>query len=150
MGILDNLLGGDAAKALGGLVEQFESGNAEQVSPQDAAAHHDAVAKHLTPEQYRQAATEAVEKLTPEQRKELGAQLAQAAKAQGKTVPQHADPSSSASIGSLLTQLKDTPGGVSSLLTAKGAKKEATTLLENPAVRTALVGVAATAAKKFL
>ena len=147
--MLENLLGGDAAKALGGIVEQFESGNGAQVSPQDAAAHHDAVAKHLTPEQYRQAATEAAEKLTPEQRKEVGTELAHAAKAQGKPVP-HADPSSSASIGSLLTQLKDTPGGMSSLLTEKGAEKEATTLLENPAVRTALVGVAATAAKKFL
>ncbi len=147
--MLENLLGGDAAKALGGLVEQFESGNAAQVSPQDAAAHHDAVAKHLTTEQYRQAATEAAEKLTPEQRQEAGTRLAQAAKAQGKSVP-HADPSSSASIGSLLTQLKDTPGGLSSLLTAQGAEKEASTLLSNAAVRTALVGVAATAAKKFL
>jgi hypothetical protein len=148
--MLENLRGGDAAKALGGLVEQFESGNAAQVSPEDAAAHHDAVAQHLTQEQYLQAATEAAEKLTPQQRQELGTELAKAAKAQGKPVPDHADPSSSASIGSMLGQLKDTPGGVSSLLTAQGAETEASTLLENPAVRTALVGVAATAAKKFL
>jgi hypothetical protein len=147
--MLENLLGGDTAKTLGGLVEQFESGNAAQVSPQDAAAHHDAVAKHLTPEQYQQAATEAADKLTPEERQEVGTHLAQAAKAQGKPVP-HGDTTSSASIGSLLTQLKDTPGGMSSLLTEKGAEKEATTLLENTAVRTALVGVATTAAKKFL
>jgi hypothetical protein len=147
--MLENLLGSEAAKAIGGLAEQFESGNAAQVSPQDAAAHHDAVAKHLTPEQYQQAATEAADKLTPDQRQEVGTQLAQAAKAQGKSVPS-GNPSSSASIGSLLTQLKDTPGGLSSLLTAQGAEKEASTLLENPAVRTALVGVAATAAKKFL
>jgi hypothetical protein len=150
MGMLGDLLGGDAAKALGGLMEQFDSGKAAQVSPQDAAAHHDAVANHLTSEQYMQAATEAAEKLTPQQRQELGDELARAAKAQGKPVPKQADPSSSASIGSALTELKDTPGGLSSLLTAQGAEKGATTLLENTAVRTALVGVAATAAKKFL
>lgn len=50
--MFERLLGGDAAKTIGGVVEQFESGNAAQVSPQDAAAHHDAVAQHLTPEQY--------------------------------------------------------------------------------------------------
>ncbi len=153
--MLENLLGGDAAKALGGLVEQFESGNGAQVSPQDAAAHHDAVAKHLTSEQYLQAATEAADKLTPQQREELGTELAKAAKSQGHDVDATVanaggDPSSSASIGAVLTQLKDTPGGLSSLLTAQGAEKEASTLLSNTAVRTALVGVAATAAKKFL
>jgi enamine deaminase RidA (YjgF/YER057c/UK114 family) len=153
--MFEQLLGGDAGKAISGIVEQFESGNAAQVSPEDAAAHHDAVAQHVTTEQYQQAATETAEKMTPEQRAELGPKLATAAKAQGHdvdaTLAKHGgDPTSSASIGSLLTSLKDTPGGMSTLLTEKGAEKEAETLLQNPAVRTALVGVAATAAKKFL
>ena len=65
---LENLLGGDMAKSLSGLIQQFESGNAHAVSSADVAAHHDAVAKHLSPQQYEQAAIDAASKLTPEQR----------------------------------------------------------------------------------
>jgi hypothetical protein len=148
---LSDLLGSDAAKAVGGLVEQFEQGQAHQVSPQDAAAHHDAVAQHLTPQQYEQAAKDAVEKLTPDQREELGKQLTAAAKAQGHDVdamlaPHGGNPSSPGGLGALMSALQGTPGGISGLLSTKGAES----LVENQAVRSALVGVAATAAKKFL
>jgi len=151
VGGLADLLGGDAAKAIGGLVEQFEQGQAHQVSPQDAAAHHDAVAQHLTPERYEQAAKDAVEKLTPDQREELGKQLTAAAKAQGHDVdamlaPHGGKASSPGGLGALMSALQGTPGGMSSLLSAQGAES----LVENQAVRSALVGVAAMAAKKFL
>jgi acyl-CoA reductase-like NAD-dependent aldehyde dehydrogenase len=151
MGMLDQLLGGDAAKQIGSLIQQFESGNAHQVSQEEAVAHHDAVAKHLSKEDYEHAATQAAEKLTPEQRKEAGKKLAEAAKQQGHDVDsllaQHGgDPSSSASIGKLLTALQGTPGGMGSLLSTGGLES----LAGNAAVRSALVGVAAMAAKKLL
>jgi len=81
VGGLEGLLGGQAANALGGMIQQFEAGQAHQVSPEDAAAHHDAVAQHLSPEAYKQAATEAASKMTPEQRQEVGPKLAEAARA---------------------------------------------------------------------
>ena len=150
--MLENLLGGDAAKALGGLVEQFESGNAAQVSPQDAAAHHDAVAQapddRAIPAGGDRGRRQA-RRPSSGRRPGLGSRRRRRPRADIDVLARR-DPSSSASIGSLLTQLKDTPGGLSSLLTAQGAEKEASTLLSNAAVRTALVGVAATAAKKFL
>ncbi|HST26677.1 MAG TPA: hypothetical protein VLJ76_11885 [Gaiellaceae bacterium] len=151
MGGLEGLLGGEAGKVIGGLVQQFEAGQAHQVTPEDAAAHHDAVAQHLSPEQYRQAATEAAQKMTPEQRQELGTKLADAAKAQGHDVNQvlapHAGNASSAGgIGALMSALQSSPGGITSLLSAGGAES----LLKNTAVRSALIGVAAMAAKKFV
>lgn len=151
MGMLEQLLGGDAAKTIGGLVQQFEGGTAHQVSPEDAAAHHDAVAQHLSPEQYKQAATEAAAKLTPEQRQEVGTKLAEVAKNQGHDVnamlaPHGGDATSAGGIGQLLSTLQSSPGGLTGLLSAGGAMS----LLGNAAVRTALIGVAAMAAKKFL
>jgi hypothetical protein len=150
VGGLEGLLGGQASKALGGLIQQFEAGQAHQVSPEDAAAHHDAVAQHLSPEEYKQAATEAASQMTPEQRQEAGARLAEAAKAQGHDVgsllaPHGGNASSPGGIGQLLSALQSSPGGVSGVLSGGGAMS----LLSNSAVRTALIGVAATAAKKF-
>jgi hypothetical protein len=147
---LEQLLGGDLAKSLGGLIQQFEAGSAHEVSPEDAAAHHDAVAKQLSPEDYKQVATEAAKQLTPEQRQELGPKLAEAAKAQGHDVDamlaEHGGDSTSAGgIGKLLSALQASPGGVTGLLSTGGAMS----LLGNAAIRSALVGVAAMAAKKL-
>jgi len=151
MSFLDDLIGKDAATNVGQLIEQFESGNAHEVAPEQAAAHHDAVAKNLSPEDYQRAAKEAVEKLTPEQRQELGQELTKAAKDQGHDVDKmladhHGDPSSSEALGKLFGALQGTPGGMTSLLSTDGAK----TLFENQAFRSALVGVGAMAAKKLL
>lgn len=142
---LENLLGGDLGKSIGGLIQQFESGSADQVSPEDAAAHHDAVAKHLTPEQYEQAAIEAAGKLTPAQRKDLAEKLTHAAKTQGKDVAapaahEDAQAPSADSVGKLLAGLQGS-GGLTNI---------AGDLLGNPTVRSALVGVASSAAKKYL
>jgi hypothetical protein len=148
---LENLLGGDLAKSLDGMIEQFESGTAHEVPAEQAAAHHDAVAKNMSPEDYADAAKQAADKLTPEQRQELGPKLARAAKDQGHDVDgmlaKHGgDPTSSEAIAKLFQALQGTPGGMTSLLSTDGAKS----LLENPAFRSALVGVGAMAAKKFL
>ena len=146
MSFLNDILGGDAAKQVGQLVEQFESGNAHEVSPQDAAAHHDAVAQNLSPQDYEQAAVEAMNKLSPEQRKEVAEKLTEAAKTAGREVqapaakPGGAEAPSADSLGKLMSQL-ETSGGITSL---------AGDLLGNPTVRSALVGVAGTAAKKLL
>ena len=141
MGGLEGLLGGDLAKSLGGLIEQFEGGTAHQVSPADAAAHHDAVAQHLSPKDYEQAAIAAASKLTPGQRKELAAQLTGAAKSKGHAVPAAAETDTSADgVGKLMAGLQSS-GGLTSV--AEG-------LLGNPTVRSALVGVASSAAKNLL
>jgi hypothetical protein len=140
---LEGLLGGDLAKSLGGLIEQFEGGNAHQVAPADAAAHHDAVAKHLSAQDYERAAIDAASKLTPEQRKELAAELTKAAGAKGHTeaaAPHPAEAPSADAVGKLMAGLQGS-GGLTSV--AEG-------LLGNPTVRTALVGVATSAAKKLL
>lgn len=139
---LENLLGGDLGKTIGGLIQQVEGGTAHAVSPQDAAAHHDAVAAHLSPKDYEQAAVDAASKLTPEQRKELAEQLTHVATAQG-----HAQAAAKAkqdptpdSLGQLLGALQGS-GGITNL---------AGELLGNATVRSALVGVATSAAKRVL
>src|SRR5215471_12460668 len=40
MSFLDDLIGKDAATNVGQLIEQFESGNAHEVAPEQAADHH--------------------------------------------------------------------------------------------------------------
>jgi hypothetical protein len=151
MGMLDQLLGGDAAERFGSLIQQFEGGTAHEVSHEDAAAHHDEIAKHLSKDDYAQAAQEAAQKLTPEQRKELGPKLAEAAKAQGHDVdktlaPHGGDPTSSQAIGKLLSALQGNPGGIGALVSSGGLQS----LAGNAAFRSALVGVAAMAAKRLL
>src|SRR5712692_604307 len=133
--MLDQLLGPDAAQRFGALIQQFEGGTAHEVSEEDAAAHHDAIAKHLTPEDYKHAATEAARKLTPEQRQELGPKLAEAAKGQGHDVnamlADHGGDSTSAEgIGKLLSTLQGSTGGLTGLLSGGGAMR----LLGNQAV----------------
>jgi hypothetical protein len=151
VGGLEGLFGGDLAKSLGGLIEQFEGGSAHQVPAADAAAHHDAVAKKLSPQDYEKAAIDAASKLTPEQRKEVAAKLTEAAKSQGQghtvaaATARHHDSSSAEALGKLMGVLQNQPGGVSGLLSG-GASE----LLGNAAVRSALVGVAASAAKSLL
>jgi hypothetical protein len=151
MSFLDDVIGKDAAKQVGQLIEQFEGGTAHEVAPEEAAAHHDKVAKHLSKDDYADAAKQAAEQLTPAQRQELGPKLAQAAKEQGHDVDgmlaEHdGDPTSSEAIAKLFQALQGAPGGMSSLLSTDGAKS----LLENQAFRSALVGVGAMAAKKLL
>jgi hypothetical protein len=144
MGGLEELFGGDLAKSLGGLIEQFEGGTAHQVSGEDAVAHHDAVAKRLSPKDYEQAAIDAAAKLTPAQRKELAAKLTEVAQQKGHPVaaaPQHGNEAPSAdAVGKLMAGLQGS-GGLTSV--AEG-------LLGNPTVRSALVGVATSAAKRLL
>jgi hypothetical protein len=149
--MLDQLLGGNASQRFGALIQQFEGGSAHEVSAQDAVAHHDEIAKHLSPDDYKAAATEAAKQLTPEQRQELGPKLAEAAKGQGHDVtamlaPHGGDATSAGGIGQLLSALQGSPGGMTGLLSTGGAMS----LLGNTAVRSALVGVAATAAKKLI
>jgi hypothetical protein len=89
--------------------------------------------------------------MTPQQRAELGPKLAEAAKAQGHDVDgllsEHGgDATSAGGIGKLMSALQSSPGGVTGLLSTGGAEKA----LESPAVRSALLGVATTAAKKLL
>ncbi len=151
MGMLDQLLGGDAAGTFESLIRQFESGTAHEVSHEDAAAHHDRIAKHLSTDDYARAATEAAQRLTPEERRELGPKLAEAARAQGHdvdaTLAEHGgDATSSDAIGKLLTALQANPGGIGALVSSGGLQS----LVGNAAFRTALVGVAAMAAKKLL
>ncbi len=141
---LENLLGGDLGKTLGGLIQQFESGTAHQVSPEDAVAHHDAVAKHLSRKDYEQAAIDAAGKLTPEQRKELVEKLTDAARAKGHDVPAPATKSSEAPSAEVVGQLMGALHG------SGGLTNVAEGLLGNPTVRSALVGVATSAAKRFL
>ena len=151
MGGLEGLLGGDLAKSLGGLIQQFEGGTAHQVPAADAAAHHDAVAQHLSAQEYEKAAIDAASKLTPEQRKEVAAKLTEAATSQGHGAAvaaasaQHSDPASAEGLGKLMGVLQGQPGGVTGLLSGGAGE-----LLGNAAVRSALVGVAASAAKSLL
>lgn len=140
---LEQLLGGDLAKSLGGLMQQFEAGSAHEVSPQAAAAHHDAVAEHLSAQDYERAAIEAASKLTPAQRKELATKLTQAAKSGGRDIgaagakADAEEAPSAETVGQLMGALQGS-GGITSI--AEG-------LLGNPTVRSALVGVATSAAK---
>ncbi len=87
MGFLDELMGDSGRQQqLNDFVQRVEQGAPhEGFSESEALEHHEQVAAQLSPDEYRQAAEEAVGRLSPQERLSLGQQLVSQVRGQAST-----------------------------------------------------------------
>ena len=127
MGLTDNLQDSGRRGQIEDFVKRYDQGQPwEGISDREAVQRHDEVASQLNDAEYEQSAQEAFQQLPPEQRREAARSLQQ-----GET---------------------DDPGELARATTR--ARREQPDLLKdlmgNPALKGAVAGIAANAAKPFL
>jgi hypothetical protein len=117
MGILDELLaGGQRQKEYSEFVDRYEQGRpSEGYSDQEVLKRYGEVSHAVPPDQYTQAAQEALTKLSPEERAEFVKMLQDRAAARGVSLPGKVAPEPK-ELGQVLTDLHKTPGQLRDML----------------------------------
>ena len=149
MGILDELLtGGQRQKDYKDFVNRYEQGDpSEGYSDQEVLRRYGEVSHAVRPDQYAQAAQEALGKLSPEERAEFLKMLQERAAARGVTLPGKVAPDPK-DLGQVLTDLHEKPGQLRDILgPAGGALSE---ILASPQARAVLAGIAAMVVKRVM
>ena len=113
MGILDELLGGgQTQKNYRDFINRYEQGApSEGCSDQEVLERYGEVSHAVPPDQYAQAAQEALAKLSPEERAAFLKMLLERAAAKGVTLPRQMGPEPK-ELGEVLTDLHEKPGSV--------------------------------------
>src|ERR1700758_5686728 len=106
MGILDELLtGGQRQKEYGDFVKRYEQGDpSEGYSDQEVLKRYGEVSHAVSPDQYAQAAQEALSKLSPEERAAFVKMLQDRAATRGVRLPRQVAPEPK-DLGQVLTDL---------------------------------------------
>ncbi|CAA9529514.1 MAG: hypothetical protein AVDCRST_MAG79-785 [uncultured Thermoleophilia bacterium] len=88
MGLLDNILGsGGDRQGLDDFVNRYEQGAPyDGISDDEALSQHDRFAQHLSDDEYREHAEQAVSRLGPDEQQQLGSFLSGRAQQQGVDV----------------------------------------------------------------
>jgi len=159
MGILDELLGGgQRQKEYKDFVDRYERGNpSEGYSDKEVLERYGDVSHAVPPDQYAQAAQEALGKLSPEERAEFLKMLQERAAARGVKLPGKvaSDPKD---LGKVLTDLHEKPGRLRDILGPGGAQPQEqaqgsnpiTDLLKSPQAKAVLAGITAMVAKRVM
>lgn len=154
--LLSNLFGEDESEArkvgkATDFVRRYNDGPPEEnISGEEAVDNYQRIAGKLSPEQLEEASTEAFERMSPEQRKQLGGLLKQSGGA-----PDF-DPEDPRQLAHAATAFQSSqPNGLAGLFglgggSAAAQQGGASDILGNPMVKAALGGIAAIAMKKFL
>src|SRR6201989_3014123 len=125
MGILDDLLGGgQLQKEYKDFVNRYEQGDpSEGYSDQEVLKRYGEVSHAVPPDQYAQAAQEALGKLSPEERAEFLKMLQERAAARGVMLPGKvaSDPKD---LGKVLTDLHEKPGQLRDILGPGGGQPQ--------------------------
>ena len=155
MGILDELLGGgQRQKDYKDFVDRYEQGDpSEGYSDQEVLKRYGEVSHTVPPDQYAQAAQEALGKLSPEDRAEFLKMLQERAAARGVKLPGKvaSDPKD---LGKVLTDLHEKPGQLRDILGGGQPQGQApgsnpiTEILKSPQAKAVLAGIAATVFKR--
>jgi hypothetical protein len=156
MGILDDLLGGgNLGRVFDDFVNRYEQGHpAEGYSDQEVLDRYRDVAHAVPQDQYAQAATEALARLSPEERAEFVKMLQEHAQARGVALPRQigSDPND---LGRVVTDLHETPGQLTDILS--GGSRPSTSgssalanVLASPVAKAALAGIAAMVVKRVM
>ena len=121
MGILDDLLGGgQRQRDFKDCVNRYEQGHpAEGYSDQEVADRYRDVAHAVPPDQYAQAAQEALARLSPEERAEFVKMLQERAQSRGVALPKQVG-SDPRDLGQVVTDLHQVPGRLRDLLGGGG------------------------------
>src|SRR6059036_2023491 len=111
MGILDDLLGGgQRQRDFKDFVSRYEEGHpSEGYSDQEVVERYRDVAHAVPPDQYAQAAQEALARLSPDERAEFVKMLQERAQTRGTPLPRQVG-SEPRDLGQVLTNLHQTPG----------------------------------------
>ena len=157
MGILDELLGrGQRQKEYKDFVDRYEQGDpSEGYSDKEVLKRYGEVSHAVPPDQYAQAAQEALSKLSPEDRAEFLKMLQERAAARGVKLSGKvaSDPKD---LGKVLTDLHEKPGQLRDILGPGGAQPQEqaqgsnpiTDMLSSPMAKAVLAGIAATVVKR--
>jgi hypothetical protein len=164
MGILDDLRGGQRKKDFQDFVNRYDQGHpSEGYSDEEVLQRYKDVAHAVPPDQYARAAQEALARLSPEERAEFVRMLQERAQARNVPLPERME-SNPKDLGSVLTDLHQTPGRLRDLLgggtpaPGQGAGAQAqggglgslTSILGSPLAKAALAGIAAMVARKVM
>ncbi len=157
MGILDELLGGgDRRRVFDDFVHRYEQGHpADGYSDQEVVDRYREVAHAVPPDQYAQAATEALARLSPEERAEFVKMLQERAKARGVALPRQVG-SDPAALGQVVTDLHEKPGQLTDILGGEPEPRQASgssalaNVLGSPLAKAALAGIAAMVARRVM
>jgi len=159
MGILDDLLaGGQRQKEYGDFVKRYEQGApSEGYSDQEVLKRYGEVSHAVPPDQYAQAAQEALSKLSPEERAAFVKMLQDRAAARGVMLPRQVAPEAK-EVGQVLTDLHAKPGQLRDMLGggAVGPQEQAsgsspiTDILTSPMAKAVLAGIAAMVVKRVM
>jgi hypothetical protein len=158
MGMLDELLaGGQVQREYSDFVNRYEEGHPSQgYSDQEVLKRYGEVSHAVPPDQYAQAAQEALSKLSPEERAAFVKMLQDRAAARGVTLPQQVAPEPK-ELGQVLTDLHVQPGQLRDMLgdAAQTPQQAAgssaiTGILTSPLAKAVLAGVAAMVVKRVI
>ena len=158
MGILDELLGGgQRQKDYKDFVDRYEQGNpSEGYSDQEVLKRYSEVSHSVPPDQYAQAAQEALSKLSPEERAEFVEMLRERAAARGVNLGGRAA-SDPRDLGKVLTDLHEKPGQLRDILSGSGGAQSQgqapgsnpiIDMLSSPQAKAVLAGIAAMVVKR--
>ena len=157
MGILDELLaGGQRQQEYSNFVDRYEQGHpSEGYSDQEVLNRYGEVSHAVSPDQYAQAAQEAVSKLSPEERAALVKMLQARAAASGVTLPDKVAPEPK-DLGQVLTDLHEKPGQLRDMLGApaqpqgQAGPNPIIDILTSPTAKAVLAGIAAMVVKNVM
>jgi hypothetical protein len=157
MGILDDLLGGgQRQRDFKDFVSRYEEGHpSEGYSDQEVVERYRDVAHAVPPDQYAQAAQEALARLSPDERAEFVKMLQERAQTRGTPLPRQVG-SEPRDLGQVLTNLHQTPGLLRDLLGGGGSQASTsgsgglTNLLASPLAKAALAGITAMVVKRVM
>jgi hypothetical protein len=162
MGILDELLGGGQRQGdYKDFLNRYEEGHpSEGYSDREVLERYRDVSHAVPPDQYAQAAQEALAKLSPEERAAFVKMLQERAQARGVALPRGMAPEPS-DLGQVLTDLHQKPGRLRDLLGGSsaqsgGAQAQApgssplTDMLASPLAKAALAGIVAMVVKRVM
>ena len=159
MGILDDLLGNEQIqKQYKDFVKRYEQGDpSEGYSDQEVLKRYGEVSHAVPPDEYAQAAQEALSKLSPEERAEFLKMLQERAAARGVKLPgkMASDPKD---LGQVLTDLHEKPGQLRDILgPGDGQSQEQAPgsnpiidMLSSPMAKAVLAGIAAMVVKRVM
>jgi hypothetical protein len=159
MGILDELIGGgQRQKEYRDFVDRYEQGDpSEGYSDQEVVKRYGDVSHAVPPDQYAQAAIEALGKLSPEERAAFVKILQQRAAARGVALPGQVTPEPK-ELGEVLTDLHGKPGQLRDILVSGDAQPQEQAqpsnpiidILASPQAKAVLAGIAAMVVKRVM
>lgn len=151
MGMLQSLLQGGAQQEFQDFVNRYEQGPPhEGYSGEEALNRYQQVATQLPSDQYQQVAEEAFQRMSPQQRQQFAEYVQQQTQSRGLPVPsvqpqQYQDPSA---LAQMLTSMhQQQPSMLGQLFGGGGGGGG---MLQSPAAKAALAGIAALAVKRMM